>query len=137
MSVDGMPQISIGPSSMKAPRMKELQRERLQQSTDPLYIALRRRLGEKSSQDAWHVKTAEVHGMYCLLTTDYTLMRQFEAQGKHEPISTLHTKVLSPAQLGKELGMLPLNPKFLSHEDADMPVRADLYLPSGRRRAKR
>jgi|GEM_PF-911937 len=137
LSVDGMPEVKLGqlvPAGSGRPSLKERQRERLRQSTDRLFVALRRRLGEKSSQDAWHVRTAEVHGMYCLLTTDYTLMRQLEAQRKHEPISSLRTKVLSPSQLGKELGLLPLNPRCLSHADAHFPVRPDVHLRSGRRK---
>jgi len=135
--VDKMPNFVIGPKWMNLPSLKEQQAERLESVSDELYKGLLHRLGKKSSQDAWHIRTAEVHGMFCFLTTDHTLLRNLQAQGKHEPIRSLRTKVLSPAQLGAILGLRPLDPRHISHEGASFPVRSDLHMPTSKRRPRR
>lgn len=136
--IDGMPDMVIGPSWMGFPSLKEQQQRRLDKAkaSDKLYEEILKRLGPKSSQDAWHVRTAEVHRMYCLLTTDYKLMRTLDAQSKLEPIKSLQTKVLSPTDLGRALGLWPLNPKYVSHEGDRVPVRADRSLPGNKRRSR-
>jgi hypothetical protein len=134
--LDKMPNMVSGPRWMNFPSLKQQQARRLEQVDDRLYRGLLFRLGEKSSQDAWHIRTAEVHGVYCFLTTDYALLRNLAAQGKHEPISSLCTKVLSPAQLGTNLGLWPLDPRHISHEGASFPVRSDLHTPRKRRRRR-
>lgn len=68
-SVDKMPEMVMGPKWMKLPSLKDQQRERLGKFEDKLHKGLLARLGKKSSQDAWHIRTAESHGMYCFLTT--------------------------------------------------------------------
>lgn len=135
--LDRLPDMVMGPAWMKLPSLEEQQRDRLKNLDDTLYRGLLKRLGQKSSQDAWHIRTAETFGVYCLLTTDYSLLRSMAAQGRHEPIVSLRTKVLSPKQLGKLLGLLPLAPRHISHQDASSPVRADLYMPDNKRRPSR
>jgi hypothetical protein len=135
--VDKPPDMVMGPSWMNMPSLKEQQRERLGNSKDEIYAGLLRQLGRTSSQDAWHIRTAEVHGMFCFLTVDYTLMRNMAAQGLREPIRSLKTRVLSPTQLGKTLGLFPLNPRFTSHIGASIPVRADLHMPGSSRKRNR
>jgi hypothetical protein len=135
--LDEMPDMVMGPQWMNVPALKEQQAERLGRVEDELYKGLLARLGMKSSQDAWHIRTAEMHGMYCFLTTDYALVRNLIAQGKHKPICSLRTKVLSPAQLGAVLGLRPLNPRHVSHEGASFPVRSDLHMPGSKRRPRR
>jgi hypothetical protein len=132
--VDELPDMVLGPSWLELPSLEQQQRDRLSESTDVLFQGLKRRLGEKSSQDAWHIRTAEKHGMYCLLTTDYKLIRNLEAQQKGEPIRSLQTKVLGPTQLGKALGLVPLSARYASYIDASFFVRADLSMPGNRRR---
>lgn len=135
--IDGMPDMVMGPKWMNLPSLTDQQRERLDKSEDELYLGLLRRLGKKCSQDAWHIRTAETAGMYCFLTADHRLIRNMAAQEKHEPIRSLRTKVLSPTQLGKALGLFPLDPRFVSYEGASGPVRADLHMPGSKRRKRR
>lgn len=132
--VDKMPETYILPSWMNGPGLKEQQRNRLANSTDPLFRGILRHLGPKSSQDAWHIRTAEAHGLFCFLTTDHTLCRQVRERGKQEPLRSLTTRVMTPTELGRHLGLRPLAPRFLSYEDANTLVRADLSVPGNKRR---
>lgn len=135
--VDDMAPFAIGPSQMNYPSLETQQRERLQQSEDKLFKALVRRLGEKNNQDAWHIRTAQAHGMYCFLTADYKLMKNLREQGRHEPICSLTTKVMSPTQLGQAIGLAPLEPRHVAYEGASVPVRTDLHMPGNKRKQKR
>jgi hypothetical protein len=131
------PDMTFGQRRMGQPSLEEQQRERLRKMDDALYVGLVKRLGEKSTQDAWHIRTAETHGIFCFLTADYSLLRSLENQSKHEPIRSLKTKILSPAAMGKVLGLVPVDPRLLSHEGASFPVRSDLQMPGNKRRQKR
>lgn len=135
--VDELPNMTFGSRWMKLPSLEQQQRDRLKRMGDALYLGLVKRLGEKSTQDAWHIRTAEVHGMFCFLTADYSLIRSLENQRRHEPVFSLKTKVLGPAGLGRALGLLPLDPRHLGHEGASFPVRGDLQMPGNKRRQKR
>lgn len=135
--VDEFPNMTLGPRWMGLPSWEEQQRERLRSMDDALYVGLVKRLGKKSSQDAWHIRTAESHGIFCFLTADYSLLRSLENQGKHEPVLSLKTKILSPTGLGRALGLIPIDPRHLSHERASFPVRSDLQMPGNTRRQKR
>ena len=133
-SVDQMPEMSILPNWMNGPSWEDQQRERLKNSTDTLYQGVVKHLGSMHSQDAWHIRTAETHGLLCLLTTDYKLCRNFRQRSRQEPIRSLQTTVLTPAELGRRLGLRPLDPKYLSYEGASFPVRPDLSMPGDKRR---
>jgi hypothetical protein len=132
--IDDLPPMVIGSSGLGLPSLKDQQRDRLNDSTDELFLGLRRRLGNKSSQDAWHIRTSEKHGMYCFLTTDHKLLANLDAQRQQEPVRSLKTKVLSPTQLGKALGLRPLSARYASHIDSSFPVREDLSMPGNRRK---
>lgn len=43
----------------------------------------------------------------------------------------------TPEQLGKFLGLLPVNPVLLSYSDASFPVRPDLHWPDEQRNPPR
>lgn len=133
-SVDRIPNMTMGPAWMGLPDAQQQQRARLTLSGDPLYRGIVRHLGEKHSQDAWHIRTAEVSGMFCFLTSDYALCRHLRAHGAQDPIKSLRTKVMTPNELGRYLGLRPLDPKYVSYEHASFPVRPDLNMPEGKRR---
>lgn len=133
-SVDGFPETIIGPKHMNLPSSEEQQRERLARSTDPLYLGLVRQLGPSNTQDAWHISTAELHGMFCFLTMDFALCRNFNGRRDQEPIRSLRTKVMTPLQLGQYLGLFPVRPALFSYTSASYPVRPDLHWPDGKRR---
>lgn len=133
-SVDGIGDIAMGPKWMNLPSAVEQQRERLAKSKDPLYLGLLQHLGPKSSQDAWHVRTAETTGMFCFLTMDFRLCKTMALRSMQEPIRSLRTKVMTPAQLGQYIGLLPVNPMLLSYSDASFPVRPDLHWKDNKRK---
>lgn len=133
-SVDGIGDMTMGPAWMNLPSPAEQQRQRLAQSRDPLYLGLLQHLGPKSSQDAWHIRTAETTGMFCFLTMDFKLCKAMALRSAQEPMKSLRTKVMTPAQFGRCIGLLPVNPMLLSYSDASFPVRADLHWPDNRRK---
>lgn len=136
-SIDGIPPVAIGPEWMNLPSLKEQQLMRLSRSDDPLYLGLEKLLGPKNSQDAWHIRTAEIHGMFCFLTMDFRLCKILDGRRNQEPVRSLQTKVWTPMQLGKYLGLIPVNPVLLSYNDASYPVRADLHWPNSKRNRPR
>lgn len=114
--------------------LKEQQLKRINSSADPLFRVLLNRLGERQSLDAWHIRTAEVHGLYCFLTADLKLRRSVERWKDYEPFKSMSTKVLTPSEFGKAFGMLPTPPHFQSYTNASFIVRSDLHMPGERRR---
>jgi hypothetical protein len=110
--------------SKKTP--KQQRQERLSNKDDPLYLGLLSVLGQKNSQDIWHIVTAEREGCYCLLTMDYRLIKTIESQRNNKFVKSLNTKVMTPEQLGKEWNLKPIHHRFFSYHEARTPVRTDL-----------
>lgn len=132
-SVDGLEEAVIGPRWMNLPSSADQQRARLARSNDQLYLGLVRQLGTGNTQDAWHIRTAELHGHFCFLTMDFALCKNFDSRRGQEPIRSLRTRVMTPLELGEYLGLFPLHPSLFSYTDASYPVRADLSWPDGKR----
>ncbi|WP_143066715.1 hypothetical protein [Sphingobium sp. YR768] len=140
-SVDGdVEEIMMGWSIKPRDWAKE-QRERLARSGDTLFHALHERLkeqlGKKGDQDAWHIRTAEVHNIYCFLTMDKPLLSACNQLRKKIPLNTLKTKVMSPKEFSAAFGILPVSPQLLSYNDASWFVRADETMPGEKRRSRR
>lgn len=137
-SIDGEVCSILGPVGMNIPSVKEQQRQRLRQSDDALfqdlYQLLKQQLGEKCSQDAWHIRTAERHGLFCFLTTDSSLLKACKSLVKKEPLKSLKTRIMTPEELGVHLGIKPVKPYLLSYNDASWFVRMDHTMPEERRR---
>lgn len=131
--LDGMPDMFMSPKWMNLPSIEEQQHERLANSSDSLFRGLVKLLGPKNNQDAWHIRTAEVHGMFCFLTMDFKLCNNFNGRLGQEPIKSLRTKVMTPAQLGRYLRIFPVDPNLLSYTAASFPVRPDLHWPDEKR----
>jgi hypothetical protein len=136
-SIDGVVFPTIGPKSWGLPSAAEQQRERLDLSGDPLYKALVEQLGPKNSQDAWHIRTAEIHNCFCFLTMDHKLIRALYSARLREPVKSLRTRIMTPLEFGEYWGMLPFPARLLAYTDPVFHVRADLTMPNSRRRAKR
>ena len=102
------------------PNNKEKQISRVSQSTDPLYMGLANLMPKKGNLDAWHIRTAEAHGLFCFLTMDFRLRRNVEQNRLKEPIASLHSKVMTPKEFGKHIGVSPINPYIceLTENDA-------------------
>ncbi len=101
------------------PENKQKQRDRVSRSNDPLYSELARLLPQKGNLDAWHIRTAEVHGLFCFLTMDFKLQRFFEQNRNKPSISSLHTKVMTPEQFGKYMAISPINPYICELVESD------------------
>jgi len=110
---------------------KQQRQERLSNKEDPLYLGLLSILGQKNSQDIWHIVTAEREGCYCLLTMDYKLIKSLESQKNNKFVKALKTKVMTPEQLGKEWKLRPVNYRLFSYHEAGTPVRTDLRTKRG------
>lgn len=111
----------------------DAQRARLEASDDDRYHELVKVLGPNNTQDAWHLRTAEIHGLPYFLTMDYRLVRNVAAQKRNRSIASLMTEVVTPSGLGSRLGLVPFPPVLLSYTDASYPVRPDLSLPGDKR----
>ena len=131
--VDKIPDMQMGSSWLGLPSVEDARDERLAQSTDPLFRSLVSQLGPTNSQDAWHIRTAEVSGMFCFLTMDFSLVKTLQARSTTDPVRSLKTKVMTPEQLGNYLWLAPVNPVLLSFEDANSPIRPDLHWPDSKR----
>lgn len=135
-SVDGHVLPNMGPTWMGLPSAQEQQQLRLARINDPLYAALVERLGPKNNLDAWHISTAERHGLFCFLTMDFRLKRLVDANASKEPFRSLRTRVMTPAELGELLGLMPINPVLFSYHGASWFVRPDLHWPNNTRRPR-
>ena len=137
-SIDGFAVTTLGPAYLNLPSGKDQQCTRLEAyKRDPFFAALVKCLGQNNSQDAWHIYTAEKHGMFCFLTMDFKLIRTVAAQSGSEPIKSLRTLVLTPEDFGKRFGLLPVAPHVLSYNDASFFVRFDLHMQSSKRRLRK
>jgi len=135
-SVDGLAasgSTSYGPDR---PSVAAQQRERLAESDDEIYRSLVGCLGSKHSQDAWHIRTAEVHGLFCFLTMDFRLRDAIERHSQSEPIQSLNTRVMTPLELAAYFGLVPVPPHILSYNDTSHFVRSDVHWPSNERRPR-
>lgn len=133
-SLDGWNFDSFTNAGATVADLRDIQRNRLRASEDPLYEAVLRVLGsEVHSQDAWHIRTAQLHGMYALLTMDYSLVRLVDAQRKKLNEIGITTRIMTPIALGEEFGIGIVPPHLFSYTGASFPVRSDLHMPNERR----
>lgn len=117
---------------------REAQRERIASCDAPLFRELLSLLGEKSSQDAWHIYTAEKHGLFAFLHIDFPLAAKFQQNKNKPPIRDLKTRVLLPSEFSKLFHILPVNTNLLGKEkDGFFPMRDDLHMPDQRRRSRK
>lgn len=135
-SVDGHTFPTLGPSYLNLKSPLEQQRERLKSriENDDLFRALVNQLGPNNTQDAWHIRTAEFHQLFCFLTMDFKLRKNVEVNGRREPLRSLITKVMTPLELGTFLGLIPVHPVVFSYHNANWFVRGDLHMPDSKRR---
>lgn len=116
--------------------LEEQQQARLNNSGDALYEALVNRLGPKQNLDAWHIRTAEKHGLFCFLTMDFKLRRTVERWKDYEPFKSMKTKVMTPTEFGEAFELIPVPPRLHSYTDASFFVRSDLHMPGEKRRRR-
>jgi hypothetical protein len=136
-SIDGFADQVLGPSYWNLPNATEQQRARLAKESDPAYLSLVQVLGQKSSQDAWHIWTAEKHSLFCFLTMDFRLLRVLDSQKGSERLKSMRTRVMTPLEFGRYFELIPVHTNILSYNGASFPVRADLSWPNGARQRRR
>lgn len=127
-SIDGDPwdEINIAPFSILKPKPVGIV-EALSKSDDEIFLALKRVMGEKNSQDAWHIRTAEAHGLYCFLTMEKSMLNIMHAQRNRPVVKGLKTRVMSPKMLGMALGLKPIELKHFDYQDSTWFVRPDVH----------
>ncbi len=89
---------------------RQRQIERLERSNDRLYLELSEILPPKSNLDAWHIRTAEKYGLFAFVTMDFKLRSIIEKNKIEEPIASLRSKIMTPAEIGRYFRMYPINP---------------------------
>lgn len=115
-----------------------LQIARINSRQDEPFKSILDVLGEKNSFDAWHIHTAETHGLFCFLHIDFKLDGHVRSNRLKAPLSTLKTRILRPSELAEIIGLLPVDTALLSYEGASFPVHAELSVPGqGRFEKKR
>lgn len=113
---------------------KAKQLRRVSECADPLFRSLVGILGGQNSLDAYHIFTAEKHGLDAFLHFDLKLDHQLKQhRARLEPLQ-LKTKPLLPEDFGEWLGILPMDPRWLSYDEAPFFVRSDLNLTDEKRR---
>lgn len=137
-SIDGDPydEMIIAPASFPSPKADDIA-DVLSRSDDRLYLELKRVMGDGNSQDAWHIRTAEVNGLYCLLTMETSMLNIMHAQRNRPVIKSLKTRVMSPKMLGEALGLKPIELKHFDYQDSSWFVRPDLHWERERRPSTR
>ena len=138
-SVDGHAFPSLGLNLLGLPSAKEQQRARLREHERTFleYGALVKALGRKNSADAWHLFTAERHGLFCYLTMDFAFVATMKAQARNPAVRALRTLVLTPAELAERFGIRPVSPHLLSYMEASFLVHPELSMPENRRRRRK
>lgn len=129
----GIPMESVDGFHLDLNDPKQTQLRRVASCNDPLYQSLLALFGQKGSLDAFHVFTAEKFGMFCFLHIDFPLSEKVTQNRAKAAFTELTTKILTPSQLGKMIGLLPVDSNLLSYEEASFPVRPDLHWDKQRR----
>jgi hypothetical protein len=136
-SIDGHLTISRSSSYLASFNQAAEQRGRLQSSDDELFRAIVARLGTSNSQDAWHIRTAEIHGLFCFLTMDFKLARTVQSMSHLEPFRSLRTRIMTPAEFGRYLKLAPVSPHLFAYHQASFPVQTEFSMPGSQRRSRR
>lgn len=132
-SVDGEPCISVKLSRLrsnsKPDDLAKDQRGRIRAQDDELFKAVMTHfVYEKHSQDAWHLRTAQVFGCPYLVTMDRKFINLYKQHQIKLRAIGITSEVLSPSDLGKRLRIVKIPPNLFSYNDASFTVRGDLNL---------
>ena len=106
------------------PNNEQTQLKRMAQATDPLHKKLVGLLGKRNTKDAWHICTAESHGMFCFLTMDFKLCTIIKQTKNNELTASLITRVMTPEEFGKYIGLLPINPYICELAERDLSKKS-------------
>lgn len=84
---------------------QEKPQDRLRSSEDQPFRGIVDLIGEKNNVDAWHIHTAEIHGVDYFLHIDFSLDEEMRKNRKKNPIATLRTRVVLPSTFAAKLGI--------------------------------
>lgn len=104
----------------------KIQQARINACTEEPFVSLVKVLGADNSFDAFHIHTAEKHGLDAFLHLDLKLARMLKAQEQRPVIQGLRTKVMLPSQLAALYKVKPVPPYVLSYEGARFHVHPEL-----------
>jgi len=104
----------------------QMQQARINACTEEPFVSLVKVLGADNSFDAFHIHTAEKHGLDAFMHLDLKLSRMLKAQERRPVIEGLRSKVLLPSQLAALYKVKPVPPYVMSYEGARFHVRPDL-----------
>lgn len=135
-SIDDDLRVGFGCFGPGMPSSKDQRRKRFSQYADayPEYAAMVGALGQRNSQDTWHIFTADRYDLTYFLTMDFSFIANMEAQQGNRSVKKLNVKVISPADFGKISKLKPVAPHLLSYVNASFFVRSDTAMPGGKRR---
>jgi len=115
--------------------LAEAQQARIAASSEELHKAIMSCFKhQKHSQDAWHLRTAQVHGCRYLLTMDRKFVRLCQQHLSKLSAAGISVEVCSPTQLGEKLRLPKIPPWLFSYNDASFAVRSNLHMPDQRRK---
>ncbi|WP_152414682.1 hypothetical protein [Blastomonas sp. AAP53] len=127
--------ITMGKLFGESHGLKDAQQERIETSGDELYKVIMSYFKyQKHSQDAWHLRTAQVHGCRYILTMDQKFIHLCQQHHSKLVTAGISVEVCSPTHLGEKLKLPKIPPWIFSYNDASFPVRSDLHMPDQKRK---
>lgn len=81
--------------------------------------------------------TAERHGLDYFLTTDKGLLLETRKLAHKAPLDRMRVRVLSPTQLGEELGVITVPPILLSYGGKHAFIITGVTMPNEKRRPRK
>jgi hypothetical protein len=131
---------TLGPARLRIPSPQQQFRQMINSVTDTgfqqMLSVMKAHMGEKCSQDAWHIWNAEQAGVRFFLTTDKRLLAAWDQIRRSTPIKNMKIEVHSPSSLGSSLGFRPTHPIAFSYDRTDAIVRTDVVMPKEERRPR-
>ncbi|MBU8541344.1 hypothetical protein ACFOD3_26290 [Falsiroseomonas tokyonensis] len=115
---------------------KQKHQEWLKHISDEPFKTLVAQLGSHHTLDAWHVHSAQVHGIEYFLTTDFKIINAL--RNKNRTLQrVLKVRALRPSELAAEIGLLPVDLDKVLIQSGDVPISLDLKAQHGGRRVRR
>lgn len=99
-------------------RLTELLKERSRKDLEYARIAKCLRdvsVKDENLRDSWHLYTAEAYRLDYFLTVDLKFRKRVEEVKSSKVMRDMTVKVVTPEELGKKLGVVPMSEKEFSH----------------------
>lgn len=79
-----------------------------QRKSVPVFGELVKVIGKKHLLDVWHIYTANEYKMDFFLTMDFGICKSVRSQAGNPTVAGLAVKVVTPKELGEEIGVTPI-----------------------------